>query len=481
MNRCKKTTALLLSVVLISSLIFSQCGYRPKGIEPNQLPVETVPAAEEPIAGPTEAPQVTAYTVTYRLDGAVIAEESVPEGQCPANVPEWIDGRGIIRWNNANGTETDIWTTSIRADTVYEAVTGPEVKRNGAYFPAEPDGLFHPLNKFTRSDAVRVVYDLLAQKPTGETFLKDVTTRARCYQAATSLVTAGYISLDADGKFFPDIAITRADLTELLNRLFSAGAVRDALQDMPEPLQRGQAAMIINRLLGLEDTEKRAYFPDVSPAMEEFHAVECAGIQGNLSWVKGDRAEPGFVNLDGYLYCVGDDGYFIRDTMRGTLYFDITGRYTSGDEAVDKYVADIVDAHTKAGMSREDMLRAVYLYVRDNYLYLKRSLYEVGETGWELKEALTMFQTGKGNCYNFSGAFWALARGVGFDAVCYSGLVGRGRDPHSWVEIELNGEPRIFDVETEMQYRLIDDYITSMYNIDYARGALWSYVRDPEG
>ena len=92
-----------------------------------------------------------------------------------------------------------------------------------------------------------------------------------------------------------------------------------------------------------------------------------------------------------------------------------------------------------------------------------------------------MFQTGKGNCYNFTAAFWALARGVGYDAVCYSGLVGVERDPHSWVEIELNGEPRIFDVETEMQYRLIDDYITSMYNIDYDRGALWSYVRDPEG
>ena len=148
---------------------------------------------------------------------------------------------------------------------------------------------------------------------------------------------------------------------------------------------------------------------------------------------------------------------------------------------MDKYVAEIIAAQTNDSMTREEMLRAMYVYVRDHYLYLRRNYYDVGETGWEINEALLMFQTGKGNCYNFTAAFWALARGIGYDAVCYSGLVGVDRNPHSWVEIEIGGEKRIFDVETEMQYRLIDDYITSMYNIDYDRGALWSYVRDPEG
>jgi hypothetical protein len=57
--------------------------------------------------------------------------------------------------------------------------------------------------------------------------------------------------------------------------------------------------MIINSLLELEEVEDKTYFPDVSPDMEEFTAVECAGIAGTLSWVKGERAEPGFVNLDG--------------------------------------------------------------------------------------------------------------------------------------------------------------------------------------
>ena len=65
------------------------------------------------------------------------------------------------------------------------------------------------------------------------------------------------------------------------------------------------------------------------------------------------------------------------------------------------------------------------------------------------------FQSRAARRSKISGAFWSLARGVGFDAVCYAGLVGKDRDPHSWVEIEFDGEPYIFDVETEMSYRLV--------------------------
>lgn len=479
MKYTKKTITVLVLIAVSFSLLFSDCGYRPKGVtaEVTEAPAGPAEVRSEPEATPV--PEGKTYTVTYTLRGEAIATETVPEGWSPAKVPEFRENRGIILWRNANGTETNVWSAAIYADTVYDAVLGPELKRNGAYFAAESDGLFHPLNKFTRSDAVRVVYNLLAQKPTGETFLKDVTTRARCYQAATTLVTAGYISLDSAGRFYPDVAITREDLTDLLSKVFSPGAVQNALITMGESLTRGEAAGIINGLLDLHEVTEKPYFPDVSPEMDEFSAVECAGIGGGISWVKGDRAEPGFVNLEGYLYCVGDDGYFLRDTMKGTLYFDITGRYTSGDEAVDKFVADIIDAQTKSTMSREDMLRSLYLYVRDHYLYLKRSLYDVGETGWELSEALVMFQTGKGNCYNFSGAFWALARGVGFDAVCYSGLVGRGRDPHSWVEIEFDGVPYIYDMETEMSQRLQDDYISNLYKMTYEQGKYWSYAWEP--
>ena len=326
---------------------------------------------------------------------------------------------------------------------------------------------------------MRAVYGFLAEKPTGETFLKDVTTRARCYQAATTLVTQGYIALDEGGRFFPDMAITKADFAALLGKIFSPGAVQQVLADLPEPMNRGQAAAAMNTLLDLTAVSDEPYFPDVAPTSEHYEAVRLAGQKGKLSWTQDERAKPGFLNLDGYLYSVGQDGYFLCDGMVGTLYFDRTGRYTTGNPQLDKYVADVIAAQTNESMSREDMLRAVYIYVRDRFLYLKRNLYQIGETGWEIPEAVTMFETGKGNCYNFTAAFWALARGVGYDAVAYSGLVGVDRNPHSWVEIDVGGQAYVFDVETEMQYRLQNDYYTSMYQMPPERSKLWSYAKEP--
>lgn len=452
---------------LLLALLLTGCSLRTEGNEAD------VPEGDRS-ESTTPAPNVTYHTVTYLYEANVIGTEQVPEGESPRQVPERMDSRGIIAWKDANGTETDVWTVKIVGDTEIFAVTGPELTLTGGYLEGESDGLFHPYNAFTRSDAARAIYTLLAEKPTGETFLKDVTTHARCWQAATTLVTEGYMLLD-DGHFYPDAAITPADLQTMLEKLFSPGTVRQTLSEMGETVTRAQAVTAINRLLGLSQGDNTPYFPDVSPDTEFYQAVELAGKQ---TW-DGETPKPGFELRDGQLYRVGDDGYFIHDVMVGTLYFDITGKYTSGDETLDGYVSEKLESIITDGMSREDMLRAVYEYVRDHYLYLKRNIYQVGETGWEIPEALTMFESGKGNCYNFTAAFWALARGVGYDAVCYSGLVGVGRDPHSWVEIEFDGTPYIFDVETEMQCRLNDDYYTSMYKIDYDRGALWSYAREP--
>ncbi len=474
-NNMKQKSLFFIFILLFCVLLISGCAFRTEG---GKTP-DGGNKVQEPT--PTPEPSLPQYTVTYRLNGETLATELVTEGTCPAKVPALVEDRGVIAWNNTNGTQTDVWNARIAADTVFDAVLGPQLLRSGAYFAAENDGLFHPLNKFTRSDAVRAVYEILAVKPTGETFLKDVTTRARCWTAATTLVTQKYISLDEGGKFYPDVAITKADLADLLGKLFSPGAVSAALSELPEPLDRAQAAALINSLLEPTGAGDAPYYPDVAPDADYYDAVETAGISGDLPWAEDETAPKGFVNLEGYLYYVRDNGYFLCDGMVGTLYFDPTGRYTSGEEALDIYVAQIIENQIKKNMTREEMLRTVYVYVRDHYLYLRRNYYAIAETGWEIPEALTMFQTGKGNCYNFTAAFWALARGVGYDAVCYSGLVGVERDPHSWVEIEINGEQRIFDVETEMQYRLINDYITSMYNIDYERGALWSYVRTPEG
>ena len=232
-KKANKERLPLLFAALLGALLLSNCGYRPEGVEAVQ-PLSDVPAAAAALPEETAAPQGKTYTVTYRVNGAETTE-LVAEGGSVQNAPEFMasENCAIVAWKNANGTKVDIRTAPVYADAVYEAVPGPALRREGAYIAAGNDGLFHPLDKFTRSDAARAVYALLDTKPTGETFLKDVTTHAKCYTAATTLVTAGYMTLN-EGRFYPDVAITRADLAALLEKVFSPAAVERALAGMTD-------------------------------------------------------------------------------------------------------------------------------------------------------------------------------------------------------------------------------------------------------
>lgn len=181
---------------------------------------------------------------------------------------------------------------------------------------------------------------------------------------------------------------------------------------------------------------------------------------------------------------VGTDLYYVdpetqdlvRDEFRGTLYFGPDGKYTSGDEVLDTYVEAVLAAFVAEGKTRADLLRDVYVYTRDSFTYLKRNYYEVGETGWEHDEALTMFSTGRGNCYCYASVFYYLSRALGFDSQIVSGLVGSTRQsPHGWVEIVVNGESLIFDTELEMAYlkknQKYDFFAMSYKNVP------WRYVK----
>ena len=134
------------------------------------------------------------------------------------------------------------------------------------------------------------------------------------------------------------------------------------------------------------------------------------------------------------------------------------GRYHTGDPELDELLYAIVEEQTDESMTDEEKLHALYQYVSGSFGYLRRSIYEPGETGWENKEALTMLTERKGNCYNFAATFCLLARCVGYDAVAYSGTVygqaaeGQTRPPdrpHGWVEIRIDGTDYIFDPDMQ--------------------------------
>lgn len=348
-----------------------------------------------------------------------------------------------------------------------------------------------------------------------------------------------WLSRDELGRALPDRLISGAELAEGAAALFDgaldaselaslkiagerdlAYALRRAFRaeeleglDGTEPLTRLEAAVLITRLAGLEpETPERAPAPDLpadrpgaaalaaclDPAGEISYDEGPALINGELYYVEDGlfvtdalaaglyfdargrcelpELEPGFVNLAGYLYCVGEDGAFVKNAEAGGLMFGADGRYSSGSAELDDHVAAVLADICAENESREDMLYAAYLYVRDGFQYLRRNFYTLGETGWEVEEALTMFETGRGNCYNYAAAFWALARGLGYDAVAVSGTLGWDYDRHGWVVIyDEDGTRLTYDVETEMAYRRDRVYTKNMFAMSPAYAAGWNY------
>ena len=72
-----------------------------------------------------------------------------------------------------------------------------------------------------------------------------------------------------------------------------------------------------------------------------------------------------------------------------------------------------------------------------------------------------MLRTLKGNCYNYAATFWALARGLGYDARVYSGLISDA--PHGWVEITIDDVDYLFDPELEMAARERGNYLSDYF------------------
>ena len=296
---------------------------------------------------------------------------------------------------------------------------------------------------------------------------------------------SGYI-LSQDGLFYPESGLTRGEAEEILagaGRSVSPGADREEVLTeetlcalAAEASDRETAENALDSIRGLGDArvtraevffnrlfslpaaeEELSYFPDVAPDYWAFGDIQTAAAS-LYCWPADDgRLPAGFMMLDGYLYLAGQDGYLVKNQYSGSLLFGNTGRYTSGSLELDDYVAAMLRTVTTDTMSRGEMLRAAYLYVRDNFTYLIRHYYNIGDAGWQLQEALTMYSTGKGNCYCYAAAFWAAARQLGYDAKIVSGTYGQERAPHGWVEIYEDGIRYTYDVEIEMVSRARPD------------------------
>ena len=455
MDIAKCTKYILTAAVLISGFVMGSCT--------SQAPAEVHVAATEPTAAQTQS-----YDVSFVVEGREVKRMRCDLGEFPA-VPEVedVEGARFAGWINKNGRKAQPANTPINCDTEYTAVFLPILDGDAPYLFSGSDGLLRPDDILDSTDLVTALNALAGEAA-----------KAR----------------------FPDLSAAEDDVTVdelravLLNFYTSEELDRVILgHDGAEKISRSAFALIMNQLLQ-RDAEARILvaedtycIPDISPARQDFDDLLEATVAHTHSesgsiWRKTQLPalyEEGYVLVDGALYCVGAEGYFICDTVIGNLTFGYDGRFTSGDAMLDSYVsaiiADIaeVNNYTRPG----ELLEAVYDYCCENFTCTRGNIYEVGARGWEMAEAVTMFETRSGNGCSYAGAFWALARGIGYEATAVNGTVGADRLPHAWVEIEIDGKTYIFDPGTEAGVREDFGPGRDMFMISEKLAENWKYFK----
>lgn len=401
------------------------------------------------------------YKIEFRDSGNVISTQELRRGETPAPVsPNIGDERVFSHWEDANGEPTDPFKLPAEGDKVYECNTKPALTSEHIIWLGV-DG-----------------YYIRPDEPVSCTEFKDIMER---------LAAPGAL------EYFPTLpvgerALDASDLRRVLGELPMTSAVDDFLSGLEGEVTRGEVAHAINALLGRDPLSERVvpsagahiYF-DLRPEheyyadlMEASTAHEPSAYGKSWATVTLERPmEAGLSLMEGALYNIGEDGYPICDAELGTLYFGADGKQTSGDAELDGYVRRVIAELEPC--ERIDMLRAAYNYTRDSFEYLRGSIYKGGDTGWEVNEAKAMFERGRGNCYSFAATFWALSRGLGYDATAYSGYISKAVQPHGWVRIEFDGVNYFFDPETEYAYNKKGDYAHDMFMLPPVTAQQWSY------
>ena len=383
------------------------------------------------------------------------------------------------------------------------------------------NGRFRPDGSITRAETAQILYRLLPQEVTESVSYSDVPAGSWYAQPAGVMGALGVLRT-GESLFLPDEVITRGEFIRAIACFFPVNAVGEQFLDVPagdpngdyyltarswgwltgfrdgtlrpdQPITRAEAAVMLNRALSRSpdkaylDAAGPLLFLDVSSddwyyydVMEASVSHEYSSGMGAEQWRSHTAAalqlDPGFHLIDGRLYYYSPERQdFVRSGSVNGFDFDAAGHFTSGSADLDARLREIVKNKTNDSMTREEKLRALYVYTRDSFTYLRREAYAFGATGFMQKDALDMLSTGYGNCYSYASLFWYLSRWLGYDAKIYSGTVGNNVRPHCWVEIEFDGRDYIFDTELEMAYHQKGRYEIDLYK--YIDVDNWHYVK----
>ena len=415
------------------------------------------------VPAPTEVTEPAAYKVRFQINDTIIEEQTVTENQLPAAIAPQIPGIQLLGWTGAHNHSVDPFTVPVTADVTYQAVFYPQLTNHVPYLFVNADNLLQPDEILTHEDLSLALNALAAE---------------------------------GAAEYFPTLStentpVAHTELKALLAYFYTDDAIAEAFPEEREPT-RAIFAAGMNQLLGRSSEElltfaEESVFPaditadrtDAAILLEA--ALAHTPAEDGILWSSlalPTAYEPGFVNLEGQLYYVQEDRYFLKDGYVGTLYFDAEGRYTSGDATLDATVVsilkDMIAQNPEA--DRFALLRIVFDHCYQNYTYRRTFDHPTyGSTGWEIQRANAMFESTKGNCYSYAAIFWALSRALGYETRAISGKVLSDEQPHSWCIIQMeDGEDYIFD--PQWQYNYIERGLEhDMFKIPMDRIGYWLY------
>lgn len=413
------------------------------------------------------APKVPTYTVCFYVGDTTISQQTVVAGEYPTQVPAEVAGMVFRGWQDQTGTLVDVTAAPITEDTDYKALMQPVLDRHAPYLFADEWGMVRPGDALTGDELSGALKALAGDE--AKKHFPDLPVGSE----PVSLETVR----KALTEFFPTVEVDRA-----LPASNAAQLPRwEFAKAMNLLLQRGDGEQAILASGAQQPTD---LFQGQIGAYDMLEAVipHKPGAEG-VAWqdVELLEVQSGFMNIGGWLYYLQEDGQFLRDGDVGVLHFGANGRYTCGDAELDALVAEILSKLISENpeMDKLELLRQCQIYCRDTFDYLRRNAYEYGALGWEIEDAKNMITKGRGNCYSFAAVFWALARGMGYEAYAISGNVLKDSQPHSWVMIPFDGEEFFFDPEWEWAYHDRGVYDKDMFMISMSQATYWSYVWTP--
>jgi len=450
-----------------------------------------------------------------------LAPPRSPEEETPEETPE--DPKEEPSEENQETPEEDE-IPGLEAGTV---VAGTTLTQNRHIAYALGDGKampsFNPWRRVTRAEAAQMFYRLLPEEtPVSPASYTDLPINA-WYSNASSIMGGLGVMRPGEETFQPGEEITRGEFIHSLACFFplrdDAEQFPDVPADSPDApfirsaraygwtqggkdglfcpenlLTRAEAVVMINRALGRQaDSEyigtfHPAFYIDVSPETWFYYDVMEASVYHDHTG--GETAErwtshavrqtvptEGFHLVNGWLFFYDSTrGDVVRNGISGGHTFDINGHFTTGNAELDGKLRNIVLSKTTPDMTQEQKLRALYVYTRDSFTYLRRPAYPFGATDFMEEDALRILNTGYGNCYCYAALYWYLSRWLGYDARIFNGTLGKNCAPHSWVEITMDGTPYIFDTELEMAYRRKNRFDINLYKFQDLQNR-WQYVR----